>query len=141
MLRLSILAVVLAAPLDPPKLPKELAGAWVLQRTENNGVVTTANEGDPKSRLTFSEPNKGLFQAGDVKIELTVKVNTAMKPALIDVTILGPDNKQTLEGIWKVEGDTLTICLCPPDKKERPTEFQAGDGTGLLLFTFKRDKE
>jgi uncharacterized protein (TIGR03067 family) len=135
------LALPAAGPADPPKLPKELLGAWVLVRTENNGQVEEPAAGDPPGRLTFSAPDKGLFQAGEVKIELTVKVDPAAKPALIDVTLGEPGNKQTLEGIWKVEGDKLLVCLSPPQKKERPTEFHAGEGSGLLLFTFKRDKE
>jgi uncharacterized protein (TIGR03067 family) len=141
------IALVLGLPLpaagtdDPPKLPKELVGSWALVRTENSGTVSTPEEGDPKSRLTFTAPDKGVFKAGEVKTELTVKVHTAVKPALIDVTLGDAGSKQTLEGIWKVEGDTLTICISPPEKKERPTEFQAGEGTGFILFTFQRDKE
>jgi uncharacterized protein (TIGR03067 family) len=137
------LALVLApaAADDPPKRPRELAAAWVLTRSETDGQVSTPEAGAPKSRLTFPAPDKCLFQAGDVRLEFTVKVDAAAKPALVDVTLGGPDNPQTLEGIWKVEGDTLPVCLSPPQKKERPTEFAAGAGSGRLLFTFQRDKE
>jgi hypothetical protein len=50
------------------------------------------------------------------------------------------DKPETHKGIFKIEGDTLTICVSHPPQ-ERPTEFAAtGGGHWPALIVFKRAK-
>ena len=48
---------------------------------------------------------------------------------------------RTLEGIYKIDGDTLQIAFSiPKEVKDRPTSFEK-PGDRALVWTFKRVKE
>ena len=40
-----------------------------------------------------------------------------------------------------MEGDTLTICYCNANKKERPKDFESKEGSGATLTVLKRVKK
>ena len=52
----------------------------------------------------------------------------------------GDQKGKTVKGIYKVNGDDLTICRGLTEMEARPTEFAAPVDSGLLLVTWKRSK-
>ncbi len=69
-----------------------------------------------------------------------IELDPAREPKTIDVIPDGgPNRDQRVLGIYKLEGDKLTICMASPDKP-RPTEFKAEKGSGCTLRTFIREK-
>ena len=70
----------------------------------------------------------------------SMKVDPNKSPAHIDFTYEdGPAKGTTLKGIYKIEGDTLTICY-GGFGKDRPTEFASKPGSGTILIVQKRAK-
>jgi hypothetical protein len=51
------------------------------------------------------------------------------------------EGEQTLHGIYKLDGDTLTICAVEGDGNDRPTEFSTKEGDKNRLVVLKREKK
>jgi RNA polymerase sigma factor (sigma-70 family) len=69
----------------------------------------------------------------------TYKLDPAKKPK--EITITTNDGK-TQPSIYKLDGDTLTICMGDEDLGTgRPTEFATKEGTKVILFVLKREKK
>jgi uncharacterized protein (TIGR03067 family) len=69
-----------------------------------------------------------------------VVLDPTRSPKTIDVIPEGgPNRDKRVLGIYKLEGDTLTICMAEPDK-DRPKSFEAPEGSGFMLMKFERQK-
>jgi uncharacterized protein (TIGR03067 family) len=69
----------------------------------------------------------------------TIKLHPTQDPRAIDVIPDGGRNRgEHVRGIYKLEGNTLTICMASPSQP-RPTEFKAGTGRGCVRQTFRRE--
>jgi len=76
------------------------------------------------------------IRIGGTYIDARVKVNPAKKPKEIDIiTLLADGSDRVIPGIYKLDGDTLEVCLDDSGKK-RPTEFKAKGG-----FVMQREKK
>jgi uncharacterized protein (TIGR03067 family) len=135
------LALVVAAPAtketpakDPPTLVGEWAGATGLRGGKPDNPP-------PGTTLTFTADGKLLMkEGGDSKAEEgTYSADPKKAPAELDITPGGTEKAPTIRGIYKVEGDTLTICLAIGG--ERPTEFASPPGSENMLVTLKRAKK
>lgn len=69
-----------------------------------------------------------------------IKLDASKSPKHIDLTTQkdGPFKGRNLAGIYKLDGDTVVLCL-NSEKPERPAKFEAPAKTPLVLLTFKRD--
>jgi uncharacterized protein (TIGR03067 family) len=133
------LTIVVAAPAtkDGKKDPPSLVGEWAAEtavvggKPENPPPGTTWTfTADGKSVLTIpggAGPGAGTFTT-DVKKD----------PATVDISD-GPKGKP-MKGIYKVEGDTLTLCLVQ-DGDERPTALESPAGSKAILITLKKVKK
>jgi uncharacterized protein (TIGR03067 family) len=111
---------------------KKLQGTWV--STPDNAQ---------ESRWVF-EGKKSTTTAGGREYVCEVKVDPKATPhPTIDFMVIeGEDDAagKTALGIYKIEGDTLTLCVTLPDVGSRPTEFKAVEEESHL-FHLKREKE
>jgi uncharacterized protein (TIGR03067 family) len=115
-----------------------LAGAWTAVEAQRDGAAAAELVGH---RLVFegdgfritAEDGKPLY-AG------RYTVDAAAQPARIDfVQEAGEAKGQTWEGIWRLEGERLTIVDDAPDPaKGRPTDFSASAGSGHVMIVFAR---
>jgi len=116
---------------DKPQseLLKPLQGTW---GTEGEGL---------EAKWTFDgEKVKATVNGTDYNCK--AKVDTAAKPfATIDLLIEeGPEDAKgkTSKGIYKLDGEKLTICVSAPGK-DRPKEFTQVEDEAYL-FTMKKQK-
>jgi uncharacterized protein (TIGR03067 family) len=73
------------------------------------------------------------------------RIDSTKKPAHIDFEVEVAGIKGFTKGIYKLDGDELTVCLYGADGR-RPTEFSSsdlrnGEKGGNILMKFKREKE
>jgi len=67
-----------------------------------------------------------------------IKLDPSRSPQTIDVIPDGgPNRGEHILGIYKLDGDTITICMAGP-AQPRPKEFKAEKGSGCSLRTFER---
>jgi uncharacterized protein (TIGR03067 family) len=121
----------------PAASEKTLEGKWQLTEGIAGGrpLPPAAAKG---ITLTLS-PGKYVVMAEN-KDEGTVKYIPDASPKAMEITGTdGPNKGKTFAAIYKLDGDTLTICY-DLSGKARPTEFKSKPGTALFLATYKKTK-
>jgi uncharacterized protein (TIGR03067 family) len=92
--------------------------------------------------VVVEENRVTLKEAGEVNRgwHITFTLDPARTPKTIDLSVGVEDFRpRTWLGIYKLDGDTLKICIVPPEREpERPTAFETKPGSKLLLWQFKR---
>ena len=69
-----------------------------------------------------------------------VVLDSSKEPQSIDVVPDGGRNRgEHILGIYKLDRETLTICMAAPGQP-RPREFKAEKGSGCTLQTFIRER-
>jgi uncharacterized protein (TIGR03067 family) len=152
MMRVVVYAVVLlfgagasaddkkAEPLtkDAKKELEKLQGEWVMKEAGRNGKKFEAN--DKKlvleikgAKWTFTGKEKGEF----------IALDSTTDPKCFDLKSLEEGTKgQVHEGIYKIDGDTLTFCIHEGKEKQRPTRFETtAEQPATILAVFQRVKK
>jgi uncharacterized protein (TIGR03067 family) len=127
-----ILAAALAAD-DPAADLEAMEGTWVLTSMTFEGKAPPP-EGLAKVRLEVRD-GRFTFRHGPSHFAAEVTdFEPLAEPRAIDLT--RERDKQTLPGIYKLEGDTLTLCTA--SRGGRPADFSAGPGSPNLLRVYRR---
>jgi uncharacterized protein (TIGR03067 family) len=134
------LTLPLATPVTAAE-PGELDGTWVEvvyrpSREEHPGYLAPR---DPATLVI--DGNLFVMKAGDRSIRQSlVRLVPGQSPKAADLTTVVSGEFWLTRAIYKIEGDTLTICEAGRDKP-RPSAFRrwtGGEDELTLLTTFKR---
>jgi uncharacterized protein (TIGR03067 family) len=107
-------------------------GSWTVSTGEKAGQKAPL-EGLKPVRMTFAG-GKFAWKTGKGMTEGTFSLDAAKTPREITMNAEG----KKLAGIYKLEGDELTICVGLGD--DRPTDFATEAGAKALLLVLKREK-
>jgi uncharacterized protein (TIGR03067 family) len=131
----AILAPPVAVVQADPRLDLDgLQGEWQVVAVVLDGRVLPKGE-FPFTRLRIR--NDFIVHEGrDHDQEVSFRLHPEQQPKAIDMQSTGYHSADTYNGIYALEGDTLTICR--PDDNARPTEFASKPGSRILLYTAKR---
>src|SRR5215211_3796247 len=120
------LALTVGAPAlkDKDKAPS-LIGEWEVESIGTNGAQTATT---PGLRYTFTDDGQWLIRRNGKDTSPTIgrgfTVDPKRNPPAVDlVTNTKVANPSRLLGIYKVEGDTLTIVGTRAKGADRPTKF------------------
>ena len=138
------LALAVGAPnlKDREKAPS-LIGEWEVESMGTNGNQTPTN---PGLRYTFTDDGQWLIHRNGKETSTGVTraftVDPKRRPPAVDLVInTKAATTSRLVGIYKIEGDTLTIVGTRAKGAERPTAFETPEGSGLTIYVMKRAKK
>jgi uncharacterized protein (TIGR03067 family) len=139
---LFILAITVAAPAvkEPPKAdPMPLVGEWAGEKAEAAGMPLPIPPGGVT--MEFKTDGKLIIREGAKPAEeATYNTDPKKDPNEIDITPPAAGGKLgPWAGIYKIAGDTLTLCLSIDGK--RPSKFESTAGSATMLMTFKRARK
>jgi uncharacterized protein (TIGR03067 family) len=119
---------------------EKFQGKWVRVSITIDGKALEEDEIKHRS-LVFKGEKLTLLYKDKERATASLKIDRSKSPAQIDTTNEdGPRKGGTSKGIYKFDGDTLTICTGGWGKDNRPTEFASKPGSGTMLFVFRRAK-
>jgi uncharacterized protein (TIGR03067 family) len=134
-------AVVVGAPLpkERPKPLPSIVGDWVTQSRTFAGTVRPI-AGEPL-RYAFAEDGTYGVYRGPGRLVDDRKYTTDLKkdPAGVDLDT-DADGGRVYRGIFKVEGDTLTVCWGNVDQP-RPAGFESSSTKPTTVYVFQRVKK
>ena len=110
---------------------ERLQGAWRAFRIEKGGS-TVPDELAATVRYIFDD-DRVILMEGDQKAgEGVIRLDPTAEPKAFDFTATeGPQEGTTALGIYRVEGDALTMCM----GVERPSEFTGAGEAALVELT------
>src|SRR5262245_32784319 len=135
------LVAVLGAPgpkEDPKKDAPTLVGEWVPTTALRGGKPDMPPAG---TSITFTGDGKVLLKEGNQgkAEEGTYTTDPKKDPPEIDITPPDKGKGAPVIGIYKLEKDTLTLCLIMGT--DRPKKFESPDGSEIMLITLSRVKK
>jgi uncharacterized protein (TIGR03067 family) len=125
---------------DEAKDPAELLqGGWSMVLLFTNGEETPAELAKSGELVVVDDEYRPKLGA---TVEVTTfKLDATKSPKTIDFTHTSGFSKGQIEkGIYKIDGDDLTVCRALNPERDRPTEFAAPAGSELMLVVWKRSK-
>jgi RNA polymerase sigma factor (sigma-70 family) len=134
---------------DKPEADKQaIQGTWQVTDVETKDKKTP----DPTGALKKIKTQQWTFTADKVTVRTpgeeailasAYRMDSSKNPKEIDITP-GKGNGEPGPGLYRLEGDVLTLCFPGPGGGLRPTELAADDAGKSILLTLKRvtaDKE
>jgi uncharacterized protein (TIGR03067 family) len=123
---------------DAKKELEKLQGEWVLKEGQRSGTKFEEND----DKLILEIKGGRWFFTGQEKGEF-VAISPDADPKCFDLKSMEPATKGRVhEGIYKIDGDTLTICIHEGKEKNRPGRFgTTADEPNTILTVFKRVKK
>jgi uncharacterized protein (TIGR03067 family) len=132
-----------------------LKGEWKLVSQIIDGKKTPP-ETFKKNRVSIFDRGKYTIRDGKAIVaEFAFKIDPSKNPKWFDATTMtngSPYKGQTQYSIYKIEGDTLTLCIARISYKienqtltftadPRPTDFTSKTGSGRVLSSYQRQKK
>lgn len=114
----------------------ELQGKWTAVRAEQDGREAADIVGH---QLLIENGIFRIKEKGATIYEGTLRLDVSASPSAIDFKHTGHSPSGKTCGIYRIDGDTLTICDNAGDmEKSRPTSFDTKPHSGLVMVVFTR---
>jgi uncharacterized protein (TIGR03067 family) len=109
-------------------------GSWKLLTFNLDGEQATLSMAN-RYLFRFEGNNYTDIRSGQTRSQGTFALDPTQSPPSID---LSEATGVKMYGIYRLEGDRLTICLC---EEQRPTEFASRAGQRRVLMVLERAME
>lgn len=136
---LAALALLAAPESDKKDDLDAIQGTWTMVSFEVNGESVPENVIET-GRL---EIKKDVYtpKLGEQTQWFTIVLSAEKDPKTFELTARNGANSGGLfKGIYKLDGETLTMCRALTEQDPRPTEFATGAESGHSLVVWRRSK-
>jgi uncharacterized protein (TIGR03067 family) len=143
---LTLLLVGTAVAADQPKDDaskkdlEKMQGDWAAVSMVVNGQVLPDDDAQALFR-TVKGNDYTVFRFSAARGKGTFTIDATKKPRTIDFQPMSPKDKlPPMLGIYEFDGDKLKMCYASPGK-DRPTTFDAKEGSGHTCIVWMREKK
>ena len=134
----SVFALVLPLQVRAEEDASKLVGTWTVSSEESGGTKVAADKLKGKQVKITRDTITCVSPDGKTDMACRYEVTTTSTPWKLEMTATEGEHKgKKLQGIAKLDGDTLQICYSKPDG-EAPTRFD-GSKEGQCCVTLKRE--
>jgi len=135
-----VILVFLIAPSDDAAVRKEaksLEGNWKIVAAEKNGMKLS-EEKQPVQAIVFAQMDSSAQKKPNGSMYVTVKLDPSKSPKAIMASEANGEGKKGLRlaGVYKLDGETLKLCLADPENA--PTELKSEGKPKTVLLELKR---
>jgi uncharacterized protein (TIGR03067 family) len=135
------MAVGVSSADEKPKDDNAIQGEWRIVSFVEDGQGVPAAE-FKGAYYAFEKGKMVMKKDGKMFVKGTYTLDPSKTPKHIDVVVTNDKKGETEQGIYKLEGDKLTICAPAFAKnKERPKEFASKSKSGTILVVLERVKK
>ena len=118
-----------------------LQGVWKVTSSVSKGEKSTADEIKDLA-LIFRSDGIAVREGGQTHDNFSYLLDPTKKIKEIDLILkAGPQKGRIDRGIYRLDSDTLTICIQSDKDAPRPREFQSPASSQLWLVVLQRTKE
>jgi uncharacterized protein (TIGR03067 family) len=121
---------------DKPTDEKKILGTWTIESFMEGGKKAD-KELIKDAKVTITADGKIKLTRGEQEEEFTYTLDSTQKPKEINLT---NSKDKTASGIYKLEGDKLTVCFARQGG-DRPLDFASEKGSAVVLQVLKREKK
>ena len=120
--------------------PTNLKGEWSLVSLKIGGQLAPPDL--IAGFISTFDTQKYTNRVGDKTLEEgSYHIDASKMPAAIDFAITkGPQAGKKQSGIYRLDGDTLTLCVSDAGTETRPTTLEPPAGTAFTVVVLKRVK-
>ena len=133
-------AVAFVAADEPKKEETKLKGKWSAVSLKHAGQALP-DDIVKNFKCNFEDKTYTNVMNEEVIEEGEYTIDDAKSPKTIDFNIKkGREEGKKQFGIFKIDGDKMTIVLTEADAKDRPTSFKIEEGSSLIEAVLERVK-
>ncbi|GAC1473816.1 MAG: hypothetical protein NVSMB9_23110 [Isosphaeraceae bacterium] len=114
-------------------------GVWATTSVTIDGHRVPDDPTDGPSLLAFDKESYVQRVGSRIVDEGTYKVDAGKSYRTIDLHLkTGPEAGKRQLGIYRIEGETLTLCLASPGEEKRPRDFEEKGGMIHVIIVSRR---
>jgi len=118
---------------------EKMQGDWAAVSMVQDGIKLPDDDAQALFRTVKGDKNT-VFRYSEVLAKWSFTIDVTKSPKTIDIRKPDDDKAEPVLGIYEFDGGLYRQCVARPGK-DRPTAFEAKEGSGWTLTVWEREKK